>query len=93
MLLLFTFDEPSSGSRTTENRPRPSDFTAPISSDATCETSFETLGVVLRPAQVVEVTGAGTRHSGKYFVTAVRHTIDATSHTMALELARNAWGA
>src|SRR2546422_8919809 len=41
MLLLFTFDEPSSGSRTTEKRPRPTSFTWPISSDATCATSFE----------------------------------------------------
>src|SRR5256712_5388163 len=41
MLLLFTFEEPSSGSRTTEKRPRPTSFTRPISSDATCATSFE----------------------------------------------------
>src|SRR2546426_1756403 len=41
MLLLFTFDEPSSGSRTTEKRPRPTSFTWPISSDATCATSFD----------------------------------------------------
>src|SRR3989475_1986199 len=41
MLLLFTFDEPSSGSRTTEKRPRPRSFTSPISSEATWETSFE----------------------------------------------------
>src|SRR3989441_6745142 len=34
MLLLRTFDEPSSGSRTTEKRPRPSSFTSPISSEA-----------------------------------------------------------
>src|SRR2546427_7413683 len=41
MLLLFTFEEPSTGSRTTEKRPRPTSFTWPISSDATCATSFE----------------------------------------------------
>src|SRR5437899_1509954 len=41
ILLLFTFDEPSSGSRTTEKRPRPTSFTWPISSDATCATSFD----------------------------------------------------
>src|SRR6267378_3290037 len=41
ILLLFTFEEPSSGSRTTENRPRPTAFTSPISSDATCETRRE----------------------------------------------------
>src|SRR3989441_7817539 len=41
MLLLRTFDEPSSGSRTTENRPRPRSFTSPISSEATWETRFD----------------------------------------------------
>src|SRR5437870_1950369 len=41
MLLLLTFDEPSSGSRTTEKRPRPSSFTSPISSEATWATRFD----------------------------------------------------
>src|SRR5947209_10633072 len=41
MLLLRTFDEPSSGSRTTEKRPRPRSFTSPISSEATWETRFD----------------------------------------------------
>src|SRR2546427_12891438 len=41
MLLLFTFDDPSSGSRTTENRPWPTSFTWPISSEATWATSFD----------------------------------------------------
>src|SRR3989454_7696830 len=41
MLLLRTFDEPSSGSRTTEKRPRPRSFTSPIPSDATWATRFE----------------------------------------------------
>src|SRR2546425_5917546 len=41
MLLLLTFDEPSSGSRTTEKRPRPTSFTSPISSDATWATRFD----------------------------------------------------
>jgi len=59
---------------------------------ATCETTLETLGVVLRPAQVVEIAGAGSRHSGSYFVESVRHTIDSSSHRMALELVRNGWG-
>src|SRR3972149_280490 len=40
MLLLLTFDEPSSGSRTTEKRPWPTRFTSPISSEATWDTSF-----------------------------------------------------
>src|SRR5947209_18258377 len=41
MLLRRTFDEPSSGSRTTEKRPRPRSFTSPISSEATWATSFD----------------------------------------------------
>src|SRR2546426_4194061 len=41
ILLLRTFDEPSSGSRTTENRPRPRSFTSPISSEATWATRFD----------------------------------------------------
>src|SRR5438552_8195930 len=41
MLLLFTFEDPSRGSRTTENRPRPTSFTSPISSEATWATSFD----------------------------------------------------
>jgi phage protein D len=59
---------------------------------ATCQTSLEALGTVLRPTQVVEITGAGSRHSGKYFVESVRHVIDASSHRMELELVRNGWG-
>src|SRR2546422_1406301 len=41
MLLLRTLYELSSGSRTTENRPRLTSFTSPISSDATWATRFE----------------------------------------------------
>src|SRR3989442_7385311 len=41
MLLLLTFAEPSSGSRTTEKRPRPPSFTSPISSEATWATRFD----------------------------------------------------
>ena len=35
--------------------------------------------------------GAGGRHSGKYFVASVKHTIDGAEHRMAAELLRNAW--
>src|SRR5438876_4345862 len=41
MLLLFTFEDLSIGSTTTENRPRPTSFTSPISSEATWATSFD----------------------------------------------------
>jgi phage protein D len=53
----------------------------------------ETGNVVVRAHTVVEMQGLGTRHSGKYFVAGVKHTIDATAHRMELELLRNAWGA
>lgn len=59
---------------------------------ATCESNLESLGKVVRAHTVVEIRGAGSRHSGKYFVAAVRHTIDATTHKMNMELIRNAWG-
>jgi len=57
-----------------------------------CDARLDSLGALVRSHAVVEVTGAGKRHSGKYFVTAVRHTIDPSMHRMELELARNAWG-
>jgi len=59
---------------------------------ATCQTSLHRLSNVVRHHTIVEVQGAGSKHSGKYYVTGVKHTIDATSHNMDLELARNAWG-
>jgi phage protein D len=60
---------------------------------ATCQTSLHALGRLVRAHTLVELRGAGSRHSGKYFVSAVRHTIDATAHKMDLTLIRNGWGA
>jgi hypothetical protein len=60
--------------------------------NATCSTSIFRLCKVVRFHTLVNLKGAGTRHSGKYYVTAVRHVIDAATHNMDLELARNAWG-
>ncbi|TMQ06590.1 MAG: hypothetical protein E6J91_37595 [Deltaproteobacteria bacterium] len=51
------------------------------------------LKAVLHTHTVIALTGAGTRHSGKYVVSAVRHVIDAENHTMHFELIRNAWEA
>ena len=59
---------------------------------ATCQTSLETLGKLVRAHTLVEVCGAGSRHSGSYYVAAVRHTIDAAAHMMDLTLIRNGWG-
>jgi phage protein D len=59
---------------------------------ARCTTTLEGLGDVARAHTVAMVRGAGSRHSGRYFVAGVRHTIDPAGHRMDLELIRNAWG-
>jgi phage protein D len=59
----------------------------------TGETTAHALGAVLRAHTVVGLQGIGTRHSGPYFVSSVRHLIDATTHRMEFELVRNGWGA
>jgi phage protein D len=59
----------------------------------TGETQLSVTGSPIRAHTVIEIQGAGSRHSGKYFVSGVRHTIDPISHRMELELLRNAWGA
>ncbi len=58
---------------------------------ATCSTNVETLGAIVHAHAVVELEGAGSRHSGKYFVASVKHTIDPALHAMEIELVRNAW--
>lgn len=59
---------------------------------ARCRTSIHQMkGKLIRTHEVVNVSGAGSRHSGKYLVSAVKHTIDATAHIMEVELIRNAW--
>ena len=58
---------------------------------ATCQTNLATLGELVRAHTVVELRGAGSRHSGKYFVAGVRHTIDAADHKMDITLLRNGW--
>lgn len=58
---------------------------------ATCQTTLETLGKLVRAHTLVELQGAGSRHSGTYLVSAVHHTIDAAGHTMELTLVRNGW--
>nr|HEX4314511.1 contractile injection system protein, VgrG/Pvc8 family [Kofleriaceae bacterium] len=58
---------------------------------ASCETELASVGALVRPCTVVELVGAGKRHSGKYFVAGVRHTINPANHRMDIELVRNAW--
>lgn len=60
---------------------------------ATGETTLAAYGGLLRAHTVVELKGAGSRHSGRYFVAGVRHLIDSTGHRMVFELVRNAWEA
>jgi hypothetical protein len=58
---------------------------------ATCETTLHALGGLARAHTLVTVRGAGSRHSGTYFVSAVRHRIDAAAHRMEVTLVRNGW--
>jgi hypothetical protein len=59
--------------------------------EARCEISTTAAGMIFRPHTLIQVAGAGTRHSGLYYCSAVRHTISDTEHMMQLELLRNAW--
>jgi len=56
------------------------------------QTSVNSLGDILRTNSIVNVRGVGTRHSGKYYVAAVHHTIDPSAHYIQFELVRNGWG-
>jgi phage protein D len=58
---------------------------------ATCQTSIASLGSLVRAHTMVELRGAGSRHSGNYYVSAVKHIIDAVEHRMEIELIRNGW--
>jgi phage protein D len=66
-----------------------SDFFVTVSGEAT----VHALGAVLHAHTLIDLQGVGTRHSGPYFVSSVRHLIDATTHRMEFELVRNGWGA
>ncbi|QAA81837.1 phage late control D family protein [Aequorivita sp. H23M31] len=59
---------------------------------ATGQTSLHQLCDIVRVHTIVKVDGAGSRHSGKYYVTGVKHKIDSTAYIMEFELERNAWG-
>ena len=59
---------------------------------ATCSTNLQRLCGIVHNHTIVEVKGAGKKHSGKYYVTGVKHVINSVNHNMELEMARNAWG-
>jgi hypothetical protein len=56
------------------------------------ETDLSRLDTVPRVGTLMQINGAGTMHSGKYFVWSVRHSITAHSHRMKFVLLRNAVG-
>lgn len=56
------------------------------------EADVARLNSVLRAGSVVELTGIGSVHSGKYLVWSVRHIITQDSHRMKFSLMRNAVG-
>jgi len=58
---------------------------------ATGSTTVSALGKVLRSHTLVNLRGAGSRHSGLWFCSSVRHSIDADEHRMNFELIRNGW--
>jgi phage protein D len=60
---------------------------------AACQTSLKALNDIMKPNTLVNLRGMGTRHSGNYYVAAVKHVITPDGHTMDVELIRNAWGA
>jgi hypothetical protein len=58
----------------------------------TGEVDVATLKAVLRVGTVVRLDGAGSLHSGRYFVWSVRHSLTRQAHKMNFVLVRNALG-
>jgi phage protein D len=58
----------------------------------TGEADLDGVGAVLRAGTVVQIDGAGSLNSGKYYVWSVRHHIEADAHGMRFVLVRNAVG-
>lgn len=58
---------------------------------ATLRVTARRLKRVVRAPSVVELHGAGSRHSGKYLVCRVVHRIDDDDHWMDVTLVRNGW--
>jgi len=58
---------------------------------ASGSTTLSALGKVLRAHTLVNLRGVGSRHSGLWFCSSVRHSIDDTEHVMDFELIRNGW--
>lgn len=56
------------------------------------EADVSRLQAILRVGTIVQITGIGALHSGKYYVWSVRHTITQQAHKMKFVLVRNAVG-
>lgn len=54
-------------------------------------TTLSALGKVVRTHTLVNVRGVGSRHSGLWYCSSVRHVIDASEHRMEFDLIRNGW--
>lgn len=54
-------------------------------------TRLSLLKKLVRAHTVVELSGVGSRHSGKYVVSRVVHDIDPQDHVMTIDLLRNGW--
>ena len=59
---------------------------------ATGSTTLSAFGKVLRAHTLVNLRGVGSRLSGLWFCSSVRHSIDDSEHVMDFELIRNGWG-
>ena len=58
---------------------------------ASGSTTLSALGKVLRSHTLVNLRGVGSRHSGLWFCSGVRHSIDSSEHRMDFDLIRNGW--
>jgi hypothetical protein len=54
-------------------------------------TTLSALGKVVRSHTLVNMRGIGSRHSGLWYCSGVRHSIDSSGHTMDFDLIRNGW--
>jgi hypothetical protein len=58
---------------------------------ASGSTTFTALQKLIRSHMLVNLRGVGSRHSGLWFCSAVKHSIDSAEHVMEFELIRNGW--
>jgi hypothetical protein len=56
------------------------------------EADLNAVGSVMRAGTVAQIDGAGSTHSGKYYVWSVRHGIQSDAYKMSFVLLRNALG-